>query len=79
MLGFAVKGMGANGECWDYAAHHAFFLKFSSGLDFLNICFVITSCTKSLSEQTKAPRRIHTFNHCAKDSKKAKQLLTEML
>jgi len=52
MLGFAKKGMGANGECRDYAAHHAFFLKFASGLDFLNICFVMTSCTKSLSEQT---------------------------
>ena len=54
MLGFAEKGMGANSECGDYAAHHAFFLKFASGLVFLNICFVMTSCTKSLSEQTKS-------------------------
>ncbi|MBP3663550.1 MAG: hypothetical protein J6J03_00150, partial [Tyzzerella sp.] len=35
--------MGANSECRDYAAHHAFFLKFASGLVFLNICFVMTS------------------------------------
>ena len=58
---------------------YAFFFKFASGYVFLNILFVITSCTKSVSEQSEAERMIHTFNHSAKDSKKTKQLLTEIL
>ncbi len=32
-----------------------------------------------MSEQSEAQSLIHTFNHSAKDSKKTKQLLTEML
>ena len=55
------------------------FFQFASGYVFLNILFAITSCTKSLSEQSEAQSPIHTFNHSAKDSKKTKQLLTEML
>ena len=53
--------------------------QFASGYVFLNLLFAITSCTKSLSEQSEAQSLIHTFNHSAKDSKKTKQLLTEML
>ena len=32
-----------------------------------------------MSEQSETQIQIHTFNHSAKDSKKAKQLHTEML
>ena len=57
----------------------ALFFEVCKWLAFLNILFKITSCTKSLSEQSKAKSSFYTFNHCAKDSKKTKQLFTEIL
>ena len=55
------------------------FFSLQVAMFFLIFFFAITSCTKSLSEQSEAQGLIHTFNHSAKDSKKTKQLLTEML
>ena len=69
------KARGARSE------HHASMSFFSLQVAtfFLIFFFAITSCTKSVSEQSEAQSLIHTFNHSAKDSKKTKQLLTEML
>ena len=75
MLGTGKKARGAAAN----SRFYALFFLFASGYVFLNILFAITSCTKSVSEQSEAERMIHTFNHSAKDSKKTKQLLTEIL
>ena len=55
------------------------FFSLQVAMFFLIFFFAITSCTKSMSEQSEAESMIHTFNHNAKDSKKTKQLLTEMI
>ena len=81
-LSLSDKCWGADGERQGARSeHHASMLFFSLQVAtfFLIFFFTITSCTKSLSEQSEAQSLIHTFNHSAKDSKKTKQLLTEML
>ena len=59
--------------------YRALFFEVCKWLAFLNILFKITSCTKSLFEPSESKSSFYTFNHCAKDSKKTKQLFTEIL
>ena len=75
MLWVTAKGMGRSGK----KRYRALFFEVCKWLAFLNILFKITSCTKSLFEQSEAKSSFYTFNHCAKDSKKTKQLFTEIL
>ena len=76
------KCLGVNGESLGTQRNprfQAFFFCLQVATFFLIFFFAITSCAKSMSEQLQAQILIHTFNHSAKDSKKAKQLHTEML
>jgi len=76
MLGYRQKRLGGCSE--NYAPIPAFF-SLQVATFFLIFFFATTSCTKSVSEQSEAESLIHTFNHNAKEFKKTKQLLTEML
>ena len=79
--GLCNKWWGADRE-WGQGQNHASMPDFFSlqvAMFFLIFFIAITSCTKSMSEQSEAESMIHTSNHSAKDSKKTKQLLTEML
>ena len=71
-------GQKGKGHSENYASMPSFF-SLQVAMFLLIFFFAITSCTKSMSEQSEAQSLIHTFNHSAKDSKKTKQLLTEML
>ena len=75
MLGTGKKARGAAANSRVYAL----FFCLQVAMFFLIFFIAITSCTKSMSEQSEAESMIHTSNHSAKDSKKTKQLLTEML
>ena len=77
MLGQTEKARGARSG--KLALLCLIFFSLQVAMFFLIFFFAITSCTKSLSEQSEAQGLIHTFNHSAKDSKKTKQLLTEIL